>query len=244
MIENTVNVPTRDGRMLSYYAHPDEPGDYPAVILYMDAPGIRQELRDFAKRVAASGYFCLLPDMYYRLGTVRFRLSHRDDAMSRVIGASRYSINNELVMSDTAAMLKWLGEHSRASAAKVGCIGYCMSGAYVYSAMGTFPERMVAGASLYGLDIITRNADSPHLLTDRIKGELYFAFAEHDAAVPNAWFKKLPAMLGEHGIPNTLDVFPNTHHGFAFPERPVYDEYAAERSWGRIFGMLRKQLQG
>ena len=99
MIENTVRIQTRDGRMLSYYAHPDEPGAYPAVIIYMDAPGTRQELRDIAKRVAANGYFCLLPDMYYRLGELRFRLSHRDDAMSAVIGKCRYSINNEMVMS-------------------------------------------------------------------------------------------------------------------------------------------------
>ena len=244
MIENTVRILTRDGRMLSYYAHPDEPGDYPAVIIYMDAPGIRQELRDFAKRVAANGYFCLLPDMYYRLGEVRFRLSHRDDAMSTVVGACRYSINNELVMSDTAAMLKWLGGHSRASTQRVGCIGYCMSGAYVYSAMGTFPEQMAAGASLFGLDVITRNADSPHLLTDKIKGDLYFGFAEHDPPVPTSWYKKIPAMLNERGIANTLDVFPNTHHGFSFPERQVYDQYAAERSWGRIFGMFQTRLRG
>ena len=63
MIENSIKIQTRDGRMDAYYAHPDEPGDYPGVIMFMDAPGIRQELRDFAKRIAASGYLCLLPDM-------------------------------------------------------------------------------------------------------------------------------------------------------------------------------------
>ena len=48
------------------------PGQFPGIIFYMDAPGIREELRNMARRIARHGYFCLLPDMYYRLGPLRF----------------------------------------------------------------------------------------------------------------------------------------------------------------------------
>jgi carboxymethylenebutenolidase len=34
----------------------------------MDAPGIREELRDMARRLATIGYYVLLPNLYYRAG--------------------------------------------------------------------------------------------------------------------------------------------------------------------------------
>ena len=53
----------------------------------MDAPGIREELRNMARRIARHGYFCLLPDMYYRLGHLRFDVHRRDDAMAGAFSA-------------------------------------------------------------------------------------------------------------------------------------------------------------
>ena len=57
MAEFEIDVVTPDGKMGSFVAHPDGKGPFPAVILYMDAPGIREELRDFARRIASQGYF-------------------------------------------------------------------------------------------------------------------------------------------------------------------------------------------
>ncbi len=34
----------------------------------MDAPGIREELYDMARRLATVGYYVLLPNLYYRAG--------------------------------------------------------------------------------------------------------------------------------------------------------------------------------
>jgi hypothetical protein len=66
----------------------------------------------------------------------------------------------------------------------IGCIGYCMSGRYVTTVAARFPNRFAASASLYGVGIVTDAEDSPHLLIDRIKGEMYFGFAETDEHVP------------------------------------------------------------
>ena len=82
MFEQDVTVTTKHGRMSAFAACPDGAGPFPPVIFYMDAPGTREELRNMARRIAKQGYFCLLPDMYYRLGTVRFDIPRRDDAMS------------------------------------------------------------------------------------------------------------------------------------------------------------------
>lgn len=55
MRENEVLVVTKHGRMPTFTVRPDGGGPYPVVILYMDAPGIREELRDMARRIAAQG---------------------------------------------------------------------------------------------------------------------------------------------------------------------------------------------
>ena len=49
----------------------------------MDAPGFRDELHDQARRIAKHGYFCLVPDLYYRLGTMRFDIPRRNERCRR-----------------------------------------------------------------------------------------------------------------------------------------------------------------
>ena len=78
MIEKDILVTTKYGAMPSFAACPEAAGQYPPVILFMDAPGIREELRHMARRIAARGYFCLLPDLYYRLGHLRFDVQRRN----------------------------------------------------------------------------------------------------------------------------------------------------------------------
>src|SRR2546423_8733421 len=90
MIEQDVLVQTKYGKQASFAVCPDGPGAFPGVILYMDAPGIREELRNMARRIAKHGYFCLLPDLYYRLGTLRFVAAH----LPRIkAAASLYGVN-------------------------------------------------------------------------------------------------------------------------------------------------------
>ncbi|MBS0332660.1 MAG: dienelactone hydrolase family protein, partial [Proteobacteria bacterium] len=53
MIEHTVDIPTKDGATTTFIVHPDRDGPHPVVLFFMDAPGIREELRDMARRIAS-----------------------------------------------------------------------------------------------------------------------------------------------------------------------------------------------
>src|ERR1700722_16962907 len=66
MIERQIDIPTNAGRMSTFVCHPERNGPHPLVIFYMDAPGIREELRDMSRRLASAGYYVLLPNLYYR----------------------------------------------------------------------------------------------------------------------------------------------------------------------------------
>src|ERR1700730_911626 len=67
MIEQTLDIATPDGAMETFICRPER-AEHPAVLFLMDAPGIREELRDMARRLATVGYVVLLPNLYYRAG--------------------------------------------------------------------------------------------------------------------------------------------------------------------------------
>ena len=66
MIERTFDIPTPDGAMNTYSVRPDDGGPLPVVLMLMDAPGVREGLREICRRISQSGYYVLLPNLYYR----------------------------------------------------------------------------------------------------------------------------------------------------------------------------------
>ena len=242
MIERDVLMVTRYGRQPAFTACPDEPGRYPPIILYMDAPGFREELRDQARRIANQGYFCLLPDLYYRLGTIRFDIPRRNETMSAVIRAAMLSLTNEAVGDDTAGMIAFLDAQDRVKPGPIGCVGHCMSGPFAVTAAARFP-RIKAAAALYGVDMVTDRPDSPHRCLDRVQGELYIGFAEVDPAVPATVVPELEAALRKAGVRHRMESVPDSHHGYCFAARPDYNPVAAEATWTRLFDLWDRNLK-
>ena len=242
MIEQDVVIGTRYGRQPGYAACPDGPGAFPAVIIYMDAPGFRDELKAHARRVAKHGYFCLVPDLYYRLGTLRFDLPRRNHEMSAVIRASMLSLTVAAVMEDTRGMIGFIDGQEKAKPGPLGCVGHCMSGPFAMGAAATFP-RMTAAAALYGVDMVTDKDDSPHTMAGDIGGELYVGWAEHDPAVPETAPGTLEHALKAAGTRHTTETYAGAHHGFMFACRPDYHAPSAERCWERLFDLWDRNLR-
>ena len=68
MIEEILDIKTTDGAMETFVCRPERGDPHPAVFKLMDAPGIREELYEMARRLATVGYCVLLPNLYYRAG--------------------------------------------------------------------------------------------------------------------------------------------------------------------------------
>src|SRR5579859_5881553 len=183
MIERQVEIKTQDGRMNTFICHPERRSPHPAIIFFMDAPGIREELRDMARRLATVGYYVLLPNLYYRhgKGTVLDTSALTADSPERKrMFDLMASLSNAMIMEDTEALLAFLDSQAAVRRGPLGCVGYCMSGPFAFTAAGTFPDRFAAAASIYGVRLLTDQPDSPHLLAGKIKGEIYFGCAETD----------------------------------------------------------------
>ena len=110
MKQRNWDIETTDGRMDTFITHPDQGGPFPAVIIYMDAPGIREELYDFARRVGSAGYYCMVPDLYYRQGRVRFDRKNMDEAKLAEMRQMMSTLNNRMIVEDTRAMLDFMSK--------------------------------------------------------------------------------------------------------------------------------------
>src|SRR3981189_1254846 len=107
MLDQQIDIPTKDGKTTTFISHPERGGPFPVIIFYMDAPAIREELRDMACRLAPTGYDMMLPNLYYRpremeLGPVP--PAQETHECERLIGMIT-KMNIPMVMEDTRALL-------------------------------------------------------------------------------------------------------------------------------------------
>jgi carboxymethylenebutenolidase len=245
VIEQTVDIPTKDGKTTTFIVHPDRGGPFPVILFYMDAPAIREELRDMSRRLASSGYYVVLPNMYYRRGVMELGPLPTDpNAPERKrMFEHMNSLTIPLVMDDTEALLKFVDGQAAASKGPIGCVGYCMSGQYAVNAAARWPDRVAAAASFYGTRLVSNDADSPHIMAKKAKADIYFGCAERDHYVPMEMIDTLRKQLAVDNVKNAeVEIYRDADHGFAFPQRAVYNKAAAEKHWERLLSLYRRKL--
>jgi carboxymethylenebutenolidase len=246
MIEQTLDVVTQAGAMETFIARPERGGPFPPVLFLMDAPGIREELRDMARRLATVGYYVVLPNLYYRAGRNTLYgpdvLEHGSAEHTRM-RAVRTKMTIPPMMDDVAALIAFADAQADAKhGGPVGVHGYCMSGPYALAAAARYPARIAAAASFYGTWLVSDAVESPHQTLGKAKGELYIACAEHDELAPLPMVAELKGLFERSRAAGELEIYPGVHHGFAFPQRKVYDKPAAERHWERLLALYRRRL--
>jgi carboxymethylenebutenolidase len=222
------------------YAPARQPAHAPAVLVLMDALGVRPALHGMAARLAAAGYRALLPNLYWRslreVGFDRAAFSREGDPERERIFALARGYGHAEFRTDLPAMLDALGVTEATPGAAVG---YCMSGRFALQALAEAPDRVAAAASFYGTRMVTEAPDSPHLwLPGMRRGEAYLCFAEHDPYVPAGVPAQVEAAMARSGVRHRVEHYPGAHHGFAQPDSAGFDPVAAERHWAALLDLL------
>ena len=239
MNDRDIDIRTKNGVMNTFITHPEENGPHPVVIFLMDAPGKREELHDMARRLGTAGYFVMLPNLYYRrLREFDVESSGREEMFDHM-----HSLSNAMVCEDVQVLLDFARSERAARDGKMGCVGYCMSGPFVFAAASAFPDQIAAAASFHGVRLFGNAEDSPHLNAEKIRGEMYFGCAETDEYAPQQMIDDLDRHLGGTGINYRIEIYPGTEHGFVFPSRQgKYHKAAAERHWERLLALFGRCL--
>jgi carboxymethylenebutenolidase len=242
VIERQTDIATRDGPCATFVVHPDRGGPHPVIVFLMDAPAIREELRDMARRYATGGYYVMLPNLYHRSGVLELGPG--------VFGADSperekmFELMNGLgvtpVLDDVDGMLAFAAADPAARAEIVGVVGYCMSGRFALCAGAYRPDCVRATASFYGVRLVTDKTNSPHRIARDAPAEFYIACAETDHWVPLGMVEQLQReMAGANG---EVELYAGVEHGFAFPQRAAYDKTAAEQHWERVLSLFKRRL--
>ena len=252
MKEGFLQVPTPAGTMRAFFTHPEEAGPFPVVVFFMDFWGIRDELFDLARDIAVNGYYCIVPDLYYRQGTIlnqvhdasgkMVSLIKLDQATKERVLAPLEKLSDAEAVADTSCLLEFLKQDSAAKAGPKGCVGFCLGGRLVLRVASQFPNEFRASASLHGSALMSDKEDSPHLLGAKLQGEFYCGFAEHDPFAPPATIVAIFETMKSSQAQYRYELHPGAEHGYALPDRDIYDRRAALRDWEIILGMFRRQL--
>ena len=182
MKEKMVEVPTADGKMDAFVVHPDEGGPFPSVFILMDIWGLREELFDVARRVAVTGYHCILPNFWYRRGKVRFEYRNEKGKMRSLLDLPKEVqdelhdnmnlVTDPMAMADIHAALNFLGGEPVRNGPKARSAIASAAGSH-YAPPAFIRMQFRASASMHGTHLVNDRADSPHRMIDKFKGEIY-----------------------------------------------------------------------
>jgi carboxymethylenebutenolidase len=243
MAERKETVSTPDGAMEVFIAHPDGAGPWPVIVQLMDGIGMREELRDHARRTAAWGYYVMAPDLYYRFGLkgpLDFANPEQRDKVMGAIGA----LTAERATSDVEAALAVARNDPAAAKGKIGLYGFCMGGKLTLELSQTLGDRVAAGASIHPGNLAIDAPQSPHRHLDRVKAKLYFGIADKDASATPEQIAELERELGARRVDYDLEWHPGALHGYMMPSRSeLYNRDAAEKVWGRMESLFAQTLQ-
>lgn len=229
-------VTTPDGTCAVKLFTPEGRGPWPGVVMFPDAGGVRDTFDQMAAQLAGFGYAVLLPDVYYREGdwkpfdmTTAFGDAKERARIMFMIG----TMTPDRITRDATALFDYLAARPEVSGEPFGVCGYCMGGRISVLLAGRLPERVAAAASFHGGGLVTDNADSPHLLADRMAATVYIGGAKNDQSFTRAHAEQLEKALTAAGVDHRIEWYPAAH-GFAVPDNPPYDDAAAERHWAAM----------
>jgi carboxymethylenebutenolidase len=231
--QRTVEIETADGTCPAALSVPTGAGPWPAVIMFPDAGGMRDVMREMGERLSGFGYVALVPDFYYRNGPyepVDMRTAFSTKERAEKIMGMMLGYRTDMLVSDAGAFVDYLDSLAEKKPGGVGTTGYCMGGRLSFITAGHLGDRIAAAASFHGGNIVTDDADSPHRKADDIKAVVFIAGAIEDGSFSDEQKEILGRSLREAGVEHTIETYP-AHHGFAVLDNPSYDADAAERHW-------------
>lgn len=244
MTQRAVEIQTADGTCPAALSVPEGDGPWPAIIMFPDAGGMRDVMRQMGQRLSSLGYVVLVPDFYYRNGPydpvdMRTAFSNRESAEKIMNMMRGYSA--DMVVRDAEAFVDYLDSIPEKKPGGVGTTGYCMGGRLSLQVAGALGKRIAAAASFHGGNLAKADdPDSPHHKAGAMAASVYVAGSIEDQSFPDEQKELLEKSLAEAGVSHTVETY-EAHHGFAVSDNPSYDVDAAERHWKameQLFGAV------
>ncbi len=228
----TIHFKRPDGQDVNGYLAEPAGGSTsaPGIVVIQEWWGLNDQIRGVADRLAAAGYWALVPDLYRgKLGLEAKEAQHLMDGLDFADAASQD-------IAGAVAHLKAGGS------ARVGVTGFCMGGALTLLSAVFVPD-MDAGVVWYGYPPLE------YIDAGKIKAPLLAHFALEDQAFPIGKVDELEQKLSAAQVKFEFHRYA-ARHAFANEEADSkglemlkYDAELAEQAWGRTMAFFEKHLK-
>jgi carboxymethylenebutenolidase len=241
-----VEIKTADGVADAYIVHPTK-GKSPGVLIWPDIFGLRPAFRAMATRLAESGYTALVINPFYRTRKAPTSPEHadfNDPATRDALMTLAHSLTPATAVTDAKAFVTYLDSHAAVDVKrKIGTTGYCMGGPLVLRTAAARADRIGAAATFHGGGLVTKEADSPHLLIPQTKAHYLIAIAANDDERDPEAKTVLRESFERAHLPAEVEVYAGTQHGWCPPDSAVYNQTQAEKAWARLLVLLDGALK-
>ena len=126
----------------AYYGAPAGAGPHPGILVYIEAFGVNEHFKKLTKRLADEGFATITPDIY---GGDTYSYDDMDGAIGKL-----KTMDDDTVISQTEACLKWLGGRAEADSNRAGVTGFCMGGRFTFLANAELANHFKGAAAFYG----------------------------------------------------------------------------------------------
>lgn len=224
-----ITVAGKDGSFGAYLAAPPS-GKGPGVVVIQEIFGINAVMRQQADRLAAQGFFTLVPDLFWRLEP-GVDITDKTPAEWQ----KAFDLMNRFDPGKGVEDIQATITHLRGIAdGKVGAVGWCLGGLLAYlTACRTDSD---ASVGYYGVNIHTMLGEAA-----KIRKPLLLHIAGEDRFVDKAAQEQIIAGLKDN--PHvTLHRYPGMDHAFARPGGENYNAEAAALADSRTGAFLKANL--
>lgn len=207
-----------------YLARPEGDGPFPGLVLIHEIFGLNENMKDIAHRFAAQGYVALAVDL--------FAGRHRAICMFRVMAGLLLTPLHNSGIHDLKAALTFLSEQAGVDASRLGAVGYCFGGSFAI-AWACTDDRLKVIAPYYGMN------PRPLKAVARLC-PIVGSYPGSDFTAKQG--QKLDVELDRSNVPHDIKIYPGAKHGFFNDTSKIYDESAAQDSWGRVLAFFEEHL--
>ena len=243
MTTQYVTLKTDDGADVdAYYAKPVGAGPFPGVVVIQHIMGVDEWIMEVCRRFAHHGYAAVAPNLYARIGGIEG--SELDELVASL--RSKGGLSDDLVMNDVKASIAFLRSQSDNSG-KVGTIGFCMGGRYVYLSAGKL-EGIDAGVDCWGGNVapapgaVNRPAVAAVDFTPNITAPILGIFGNDDSSPNVDEVNRTEEALKANGKQYEFHRYDGAGHAFWVWGRVSYRREQANDAWDKTWDFYAKHL--
>lgn len=229
----TITLNSDGSAMNVFVARPEFP-KAPGLILFQEAYGVTDYIRDIAQRLAHEGYVTAAPELFHRTAPPGFTINYTDFGAA----APHYqATNTDTIASDAKAVYEWLKSDLHVDNSSIGAIGFCLGGRCAYIANATLPIQ--AAVSFYGGGIA-----SILDLAGSQSGPALFFWGGLDQHIGPDQRHAVAEAMSKAGKSATTVEISDANHAFFRDVGQTYNPTASKHAWALTRSFLETNLKG